>query len=203
MMKMRSTLLFLTLFSSLFIASCATTPAPSFPENQSTSWVNRAKTLATIKNWNLKGVIAIRTPQDAWSANWNWQQNYDNYVISLFGPLGSHSIKLTGTSGHVLLETADGKHAAANSPESLLSQELGWQIPVSYLRYWVRGLPVPGVTGLKQFDQFNHLRELNQQGWIISYLRYTSVNHIDVPDKIFLNNPELNVKIIINQWQLK
>ena len=65
-----------------------------------------------------------------------------------------------------------------------------------------RGLPVPTAPAQKQFDQYHHLTQLIQQGWTIQYLNYISVNHIDVPNKLFLNNPELNVKIIITQWQI-
>lgn len=197
---------FLIILVSILLASCATTPTPEQPQNQVTPWNSRVQTLSGIEDWDLKGLIAIRASHngrgDDWTADWVWQQDQNNYTISLFGPLGSHSVKLTGAPGHVLLETSNGKKFTATSPESLLNQQMGWQLPVSYLRYWVRGLPVPNVPAQKQFDNYNHLVVLTQQGWVIRYLRYTSINQIDVPNKIFLANPDLNVKIIINQWQL-
>jgi len=188
--------------ASLFIASCATSPVQPAPQNQSTAWGERVQALSKIQTWDLKGLIAIRTSRDAWTADWHWQQTHDNYSISLFGPLGSHAITLSGAPHQVMLQTSDGKKFTASNPESLLAEQLGWEIPISNLYYWVRGLPVPNMAAEKQFDSYHHLSFLTQQGWTIRYLRYTSVNQIDVPSKIFLENPALNVKIIINQWQL-
>ncbi|EKD73999.1 MAG: hypothetical protein ACD_45C00115G0002 [uncultured bacterium] len=188
--------------SSLLLASCASLPTqPQPPQNQSLSWENRVSTLSGIQNWDLKGLIALRTAKNAWSANWQWQQVKHTYMISLFGPLGSNSFRLTGNPQNVLLETADGKKITAAHPESLLTEQLGWQLPVSYLHYWIRGLPVPNLAARKQFDAYHHLTLLMQQGWTIRYLNYVSVGHTDLPSKIFLANRALQVKIIISQWK--
>jgi outer membrane lipoprotein LolB len=194
----------LSLLFLLALTSCATVPSAKLaaPQNQTISFENRANTLSHIENWNLKGAIAIRTPKDAVSANWQWQQKADHtYVISLFGPLGTNSLQLTGSPNHVLLETSDGKKISADSAESLLKQQ-GYHLPVSYLYYWIRGLPVPGIPAQKSFDASNHLTTLIQQGWRVEYPRYISVNQIDLPGKIILTHIELNVKIIVNQWLL-
>lgn len=187
------------------LTSCATVPPTStkqsVPQNESATWENRVGVLSNIQNWDLKGLIAIRNSRDAWSANWQWHQAPKGYNISLVGPLGSHSMQLTGTSTSVLLETSDGKKLKSTSPEALLEQQLGWRLPISNLYYWIRGLPVPGVAAEKQFDSSNRLSVLVQQGWRIQYARYSSINHVNLPSKMILNNSALNVKIIINQWQ--
>lgn len=165
------------------------------------SWENRVGALSNIQDWDLKGLIAIRNTRDAWSANWRWQQHQHDYVIDLAGPLGTSPTQLTGTPNTVTLTTADGKKFNSHSPESLLEKQLGWRLPVSNLYYWIRGLPVPNIAAQKQFDSSHRLTVLFQQGWRIEYLRYTE-GKTDLPAKIILNNSALNVKIIINQWQL-
>jgi outer membrane lipoprotein LolB len=194
-------LLFLSL---LTLTSCVTTPSNvQSPQNAPITWENRVGTLSSIENWNLQGLIAIRTQKDAFTANWQWQQQKDHrYSISLFGPLGSNAVQLTGSPGQVLLETSDGKKITSTSPESLLEQQLGWRLPVSSLYYWVRGLPVPNVSAQKQFDAYHHLTTLIQQNWTVQYLQYISVNHIDLPRKIALSNSDLNVKIVVNRWSI-
>ncbi|MEO8400712.1 MAG: lipoprotein insertase outer membrane protein LolB [Gammaproteobacteria bacterium] len=192
----------IALVASLFIlVGCASLSPPPQPQNQTQTTEKRVVNLSSIKNWELKGLIAVRANKSAWSANWQWQQTQKNYTISLIGPLGSNSLKLTGAPNQVLLETSDGKKLTSTSPESLLEQQLGWQLPVSNLYYWIRGLPVPNTPAQKHYDAFNHLTDLSQDGWTIQYLRYTSINHIDVPNKIYLANTKMNVKIVINQWQ--
>jgi len=186
------------------LTSCSSIPTKqtSLEPTQPTAGLSRTEQLSRIKNWDLKGLIAIRNTKEAWSANWQWHQNQNNYTIGLFGPLGSHSIQLTGSPNSVLLETSEGKKVTASSPETLLEQQLGWRLPVSSLYYWIRGLPVPNIPAQKQLDDSQRITVLAQQGWRIEYLRYSSINQIDLPSKMILNNSALNVKIIINLWQI-
>lgn len=187
-----------------WLVSCTTMqPASQTPQNEKLAWDNRVQTLSGIETWDLKGLIALREmhSKDDGTATLQWQQQHHHYHIALFGPLGSNSMELTGQPGRVELASANGKHFYANSPEQLLAQQTGWVLPVSNLYYWVRGIPVPNTPAEKEFDSYHHLTVLRQQGWTIQYLRYTSVRNIDVPSKIFLNNPDMNVKIVINQWQ--
>lgn len=195
-------ILLIVFFGLTSCASLSQKPQTLEAPKQSSTWENRVATLSAIEDWNLKGALAARNNRDAFSANWQWHQNQANYTLALFGPLGSGSLQLTGSPHMVLLETSDGKKLTATSPETLLEQQLGWRLPVSSLYYWVRGLPVPGIPSQKQLDSSNRLTTLLQQGWRIEYSRYTSINHLDLPSKMLLNNAALNVKIIINQWQL-
>lgn len=191
------------LILSIWLGGCSTVKEASQPaQNKTTTWDNRVGVLSNIQSWNIEGMIAIRNQvkNDSGSANLKWQQNKQNYTMLFYGPMGAGSQKLTGGPGKVLLEMADGKKATAASPEALLASQTGWRLPVSSLYYWVRGLPVPDLPAEKKFDTFNHVTQLSQQGWLIQYLRYTSVNRIDVPTKIMLVNPQMSVKMIISQW---
>ena len=194
-------LLIVILFFSI-LTGCATTQKNPTAQNENIPWDNRVQTLSGIVDFDLKSMIAIRNQADAGSASLQWQQQNQRYHILIFGPLGTGSYELTGEPGKVELATSSGKRFYATSPESLLMQQTGWQLPVSNLYYWIRGLPVPNVPAEKNFDAYHHLILLKQQNWIIHYLNYTSVNHIDLPQKIFLENPRINVKIVVNQWQV-
>lgn len=189
---------------SLWLASCATFAPPQQPaQNQPIAWSTRAQTLSNLTHWDIKGLVAVRTQADAWSADLSWQQNRGTYTFSFFGPLGTSSFKLSGYPGLVTLETADGKNYSAPQPDILLAQQTGWKLPVSNLYYWVRGLPAPGRITQKQFDAYHHVILLQQHGWTVRYLRYNSVNGIDLPSKIFLEYPTITVKIIISEWQIR
>lgn len=196
-------LLLLSLLGLVSLQGCTNlqSSAPA-PANQPRSWDARAQTLANLQQWDLTGMVAIRNPKDNISASLHWQQQQQNYTLDFFGPLGSNSFKLTGNAGKVSLQNPHGQIFYAASPEILLAQQTGWRLPVSNLFYWIRGLPVPEVLALKQFDSYHHLTELQQDGWKIQFLRYTAVNQIDLPNKIFITSHDLSVKIIISQWRL-
>ncbi len=190
------------LLGCLWLASCATSPSSVAPKNQQQNWDQRVQTLSSIQDWDLKALIAIRARKDGDSASLHWQQSKQRYTLNLFGPLGTNAYTLQGEPGKVTLQNPQGQIVSASSPELLVAQQTGWRLPVSYLRYWIRGLPVPGVPTTTQFDAYHHLSTLTQQGWNVQFLRYTSVGNIDLPSKIFITSPDLEVKIVIHHWQL-
>src|SRR5689334_13077573 len=132
--------LLIVIVSALWLSGCASlSEQPQTAVNQPLSWDNRVQTLSDIQTWDLKALIAIRDSRDDVTATLIWQQQKQNYHITLFGPLGSHSYELTGQPGKVELAASNGQKFTANSPEQLLAQQAGWQLPVSNLYYWIRG----------------------------------------------------------------
>src|SRR5437660_541205 len=113
------------IFVILLLASCATVKQQPAPQNKNVPVDNRVTTLSSIENWDLDAMIAIRNnaKNDAGSASMKWQQARNNYSISLFGPLGSNSVKLTGRPGRVTMETAYGQRTSAATPEMLLTEK--------------------------------------------------------------------------------
>lgn len=187
-------------------------PAKTGALNHAMPWPTRQKRLQTIKHWQLNGAIAIKTSQQGQTASLAWQQQSPHvYTISLYGPLGAGRITLTGTKNRVHL-LADNKLHQAKTPEALMQQMLGWQLPVGNLYYWVRGLPAPGLQARLHFDRYHHISQLQQQGWLVTYQRYTSTGQFDLPSLLTLQRrtlnenhstePNLTVKIVISQWSL-
>lgn len=161
----------------------------------------RQNQLSNLQNRSARGSIAIHTEQKGWNASFNWQQQNGHYVITLFGPLGTNRVQLTGDPLQVTLQTAN-RLVSAPTPESLIQQQLGWNLPISNLYYWLRGLPAPHARSRQSYDINNHLVHLTQQGWNIIYLRYSGVNGIDLPNRLLLNNPALQIRIVISQWDV-
>lgn len=185
------------------ISSCSTiTPETPTPQQQKLTWQTRQQILAQIQSWRLNGKIAVRTAQDSGSASINWQQRGKNFDIALLGPLGAGGMNLSGQPGNVRLKAADGNQFSASSAEELLSKQWGFNLPVSSLRYWVRGLPVPGASHQDKFDQYHRLESFSQQGFRISYLAYTRTSKIDLPAKMVISSPALTTKIIVYKWNI-
>ena len=175
-------ILFLFILVSL-ITSCATV-APTAPPSQ-VSWQDRETILNRIQSWQINGKIGVQTAQDSGSATVDWIQNQQNYSVSLLGPLGTNGLKLSGQPGKVTLDMSDGKHFTASNPEELLAKQWGFNLPVSYLRYWIRGLPVPSLPVNSQFDTSHRLTDLMQQGWHVQFLSYTRQNNVDLPSVVY------------------
>ena len=88
-----------------------------------------------------------------------------------------------------------------DNAETLLKQSVGWYVPVSGFRYWVRGLQEPGVdVANQQFDELGRITEMQQADWSISIKRYMDVDGVDLPAKIFMHNDHVKLKLIIQTW---
>jgi outer membrane lipoprotein LolB len=191
----------IALFSGL--PGCSTVAPLSSPTNakpSSPSWAEREQQLRQLDHWQLQGKIAIRSPSDSASASIAWKQDQKNYSISILGPFGSNAVQIYGGPGQVKLQNAQGKQFYANTPEQLLLDQTGWKLPVSSLYYWVRGLPVPGEAGEREFDPYHRLSKLSQQQWRVSFDEYKTFDGLELPTKLVLVHPSLNIKLVIKQW---
>lgn len=195
----RSLVLFLL---CMMVTACSTVAVapPSTPTN--TSWKDRQASLEKLQSWQMNGKIAVQTANDSGSASIDWRQRAGNYIVSIIAPLGAGSMTLTGSDGRASLRTSDGKSMTAGSPESLLAKGWGFNVPVSYLRYWVRGLPVPGLAARSQFDAYNRLTSLSQQGWHVQYLSYTRAGSYELPSRIDISSSSLRTKLMVYDWQV-
>lgn len=188
---------------SLILSSCATyTPVSTKPEVKRT-WKERQQILSRIDHFQLAGKIAFHSPNDAGSATLNWKENRGQYTVSLFGPLGSNSVKIMGQKGNVTLENTNGQRTHASTPEALVNKELGYRLPVSYLKYWIRGIAVPNLSNQPKLDNYQRLVQLQQAGWNVKFLSYGNVDNIDLPTRIQFSSADLEAKIIVYNWQLK
>lgn len=186
----------------LLICSCTTLQPLSPANNQTLSWSERAQQLTTISKWTLQGVAGIRTAKNAWTASLFWQQQKSAYQLHLFGPLGMNRIQLAGNAEQVTLSTSSQAPITAQDAQSLLQQQLGWKLPVNHLQYWIRGIPAPDKKAKLTKDNFNHLLTLQQDGWEINYQQYSNIDGIDLPTRLNLTNPQIQLRLVIKQWQL-
>jgi len=159
-----------------------------------------------INIWAIKGRISIITPEDAWNGSLNWHQVTDSFEIKIIGPLGQGSLHVTGDKNLVTLKTSDKKKKPVTAPdaESLLTKEMGWELPVSQLRYWVKGVPNPFNTFTKVvFDKNGRPMSFEQSGWSVQFFGYKVFKGYDLPRKIFMQKNEFKVKMIIKNWDLE
>ena len=159
------------------------------------------KTAALAKNWQARGRLAASNGGKGGNAQFVWTQKGDSYQIKLFGPFGSGSVYITGHPTFVELQETNGKKTRAQSPEQLLKKIAGWQVPVTGLRYWMRGIPSPNSQASSQStNAAGNLQHLAQQGWHIVYESYQEGNPA-LPNKLRLQNGKVKLKMIVTEWE--
>ncbi|WP_191485721.1 lipoprotein insertase outer membrane protein LolB [Pseudomonas sp. FEN] len=164
-------------------------------------WAKHKQQLSSLDGWQINGKVGIRAPKDSGSGTLFWLQRQDYYDIRLSGPLGRGAARLTGRPGQVTLEVANQGRYAATSPEALLQEQLGWELPVSHLVWWIRGLPAPDSKSRLNLDNDSRLATLEQDGWQVEYLSYSQQNGYWLPERVKLHGRDLDVTLVIKDWQ--
>lgn len=164
-------------------------------------WKAHKEQISRLDAWQINGKVGIRAPKDSGSGTLFWLQRQDYYDIRLSGPLGRGAARLTGRPGAILLEVANQGRYQAASPEELLQDQLGLNLPVSHLLWWIRGLPSPNSKSRLNLDNQSHLAQLSQDGWFVEYLSYAEQNGFWLPERIKVSGYDLQVTLVIKDWQ--
>ena len=176
---------------TVFLAGCAAVPV-----------TDTVLSGADIPNWEFNGRVSLTRGEEGWHASLSWLERQGHYQLQVSGPLGQGAFQLTGNDEGVLLVDADGETYSARDADALLSHVTGWTLPVTGMRYWVRGMPVPGVAEQATRDEQGRLARLDQSGWTITYNRYQPVTGAMLPAKLQFVHEDISVRLVIDHWQL-
>ncbi len=187
----------------IILSGCATQIEPPFdhPTYTKKPWKQRRVNLADKTSWEIQGAVSIQSRGKAQMGSFNWKQIQQRYAINIYGPLNLGAIGIQGLPGRVTLFKPTGSFSAATA-EALMQQQLGWYLPVSNMRYWIRGIPAPGAKFRQSQDEYGHLVFLSQEGWQIQFSAFKPQGNTDLPRRIVMDNQQLHVKLVINHWNL-
>lgn len=194
-----------TLFvACLFFSACSVNPfqLKTNQNLQNPTWLKHKSEIDNINQWQISGRFVAQNESEYWNGNIQWLQNNDQYSIVVSGPLSSGSFSLEGDSNYSTLKLAKDKTYEAIDPEELLENYIGLRLPVKNLRYWIVGSPSPLNNSRIILNDDGLLGQLSQLGWDISFKNYAKINNTLLPKKIFLENDEYDVRLVIQNWQI-
>lgn len=180
----------------LLLAGCAsvppTPPRPAQPE---------------LSSFALTGRIAVRYDGKRSSAGVHWKHEVASDEILLLAPLGQTVARVVRSTPYpdqqLYTLDAEDKHYMAADAESLTEEVLGWRLPMTGLSYWVLGLPVPGEAYQSERTRNGQVSLLQQDGWTIRYTRYADEKPDSLPLRIALQRDDLQIQLLIDEWQIK
>lgn len=190
---------------ALLLAGCASRGTKVSTDNlvseNDPKWQSHYQHLLTVERWEAKGKVAASQAGEGGNASFVWENNGDLYKVRMFGPFGAGSAELTGSKSKVILAQADGSTNVASTPEELLYQQTGLNLPVRGLAYWIKGVPVPNTPSkVMHINSHGQLVFLMQGNWRITYSRYLEVEGHQMPTKLELARDDMKVKIIVKSW---
>lgn len=198
--------LFVAFSAFLYVSCSAPSPRPAEAQLQQL-WQQHESALLPIQHWELRARLAVRADDQGGQATLVWRRDGLRHGIRLSGPLGRGLLQLTQDENGAQLQDAEQRILRASSAEELLFRYSGWRLPVENLNYWVRGLPMPGVTMERELDDNGRLKVLLQEGWEVQYEEYTQVEGRILPRRLRLTNPHkatgqpaMEVRLVIERW---
>ncbi len=180
---------FLALLAGL-PAGCANAPRAL----EGGDWNRQREGLAALEQWQLRGRVNVRYDNESHTPRILWRQRQRNYNIRLWGSFNAGNTLISGGPDGVSLES-DGEVLTAATPENLILEQLGYELPVSRLEYWVRGLPAPAGDVELDFNDANQLRTLRQDGWSVQYDDPRRYGELSLPGAIELSRAADDVRL--------
>lgn len=186
------------------VAACSSLPEAGQPENAERvrlygEYFNR---LSAFNRWIVSGRLAVSGEEDGGSGNFKWRKDSLESRIDFHGALGRGAWQLEADEAGARLELADGSVYRAASVDQLVRGQLGWEIPVDKLSWWVRGLAAPGAVEKQMLDEQGNLRELLQDGWAIEFGKYRVYEGFRLPARLTARQDKWKVKLALRGWEL-
>ncbi len=174
----------------LLLAGCQSAP----PLDETTAWQARQAQLLALDSWQLQGRVNARYQDESHTPRIRWQQDNEHYEIRLWGTLNAGATRIEGRPGMVTFEQG-GDIQIASTPEELVLDNLGYELPVSQLEYWIRGLPTPGEEHSLSLGEFNEVLAMQQSGWTLHYADYRLFGEVSLPRRIEMSREENSIRL--------
>ncbi|MEQ9462082.1 MAG: lipoprotein insertase outer membrane protein LolB [Haliea sp.] len=181
----------------LFLAACATGPAPV----AELPWQLRSQQLAALENWTARGKIALRSGQQAESGNLNWQQRGSDTRLQLAGPMGLQATEIRSDGRELLVQRGDEVTRLDISTPDAVRLQTGWDLPLQALPFWLKGLPAPEPRATAVNIANDVLQQLEQNGWLVRYERYRQFGDYLLPIRLSIERGDTRARLIIQDWQ--
>jgi outer membrane lipoprotein LolB len=155
------------------IAGCRTVPVQQPPVSVGQSWETTRSELQARDHYALKGRVAVAAGKDGFNAGLRWKQDGTLSQVSLEGPLGAGAVQISADGNNLSIVNSHGDHLDSEAAHAELAARLGFDPPLSSLRYWILGVPDPTMPFNEVLDlQKQRLQSLEQGGWQIDYTGY-------------------------------
>ena len=181
-------------------AGCRTTP-PLPPA--AVSWEQRRPQLQARTHFELKGRVAVAAGEEGFNASLRWTQDGTRSLLMLEGPLGVGGAQVTAYGDQLSLVTSSGERIDNAAARAELAARLGFDPPLSSLRYWVLGVPDPAQPATEALDPTQQrLAALTQDGWHVDYQRYVTAGGELLPARLTLQRDAVRVRLAVDDWRL-
>ena len=156
---------------------------------------------AILNQWSASGRMAVAAGNDGGSGSFDWAQDGTTSRLDLRGPLGAGAVRLVVTPQTLSLADGSGRVLDADVARADLQARLGADLPWDHLRYWLLGLPAPGVEATVRDQDAAPWRVIEQAGWRLAYDSFEVVAGLSLPRRLTAEREAVRVRVIVDAWR--
>lgn len=195
------------LWIAISLVACSSISDLPVTDQSYQDWARYRVQLSKINSWEIHARAAIFVEQEVYQVGISWKREINVFVIVIEAPFGQGVFRVESNlqdfgQPPIKLSMPDGEVYFDDSAEALLVRALGWSIPVSGLKSWIKGLPLPNTGYSFDLQADGRLKSLRQNDWLINYLEYfpRDTEEQGLPRKMYLKHSNLALKIVIERW---
>ncbi|WP_175624871.1 MULTISPECIES: lipoprotein insertase outer membrane protein LolB [Oxalobacteraceae] len=160
----------------------------------------------------LAGRLSVQYQKDdkdeAIHGSFTWKQNRDRSSIAILSPLGQILATIEVTPDNATLIQSGQPPRSAADVDLLVTQTLGWPLPVSGLRSWLQGF-ANDSNNKAYIASASRNKVTTRDGWHIQYPTWESDQQTpaqDRPKRIDLERQteqagKVAIRIVLDSWQ--
>lgn len=177
---------------STWLGGCAVTPQKPMEAYQ----LAAMRHLQNQKSWVLEGRLALANEKDSVSVSISWRHDESQDDIELVGPLAQGRLKIVVSPLRVEVDDGESLKVFDGPVDEVLAEQLGVDLPVDSLKFWVLGVNDPKQSYTEQPEGFY------QGNWLVRYREMQTVNADTLPKKMTAEKDKSRIKLIVDQWVL-
>lgn len=176
----------------IMLSACSTVAEKPFADYQ----LVKLQHLQQQGRWAFEGRLALVDEKDSVSASISWRHTEEQDDIELTGPLAQGRLAISVTPDRVVIDDGDNRQEYRGRADAVVAEQLGMDMPVNALKYWVLGVNDPDQAFLEQDGGFF------QNGWLIRFREMQKVNSEWLPKRMTAQKDKTRIKLIVDQWDL-
>lgn len=189
------------LIALLLLSACQTVRPPAAARG----WPERRAALQALDHYEFNGRVAVTGGGRGVSAGLQWQQRGRSAEVTLRAPLGLGGAEVHFDDRTISYRFNDSEPVQGDLAVDALNGLLGFDPPLSSLRYWLVGTDDPSQPETHVLDDQARLMSLQQGQWRVEYEDYQerlpSAGLVSLPQRLTLSRDALRVRIAIQDWR--
>ena len=186
------------------LAGCRTVPPPAptvVGPGADAPWSEQYAALTTLENYALTGRVAVAANGQGFSANLRYRQRQQRTELALDGPMGIGGMHMQFDEQQISVTDSRGQTLDGAAARAEIESRLGFELPLAELRWWLLGLPAPGMPAEKHEQVAGGaITDFQQNGWRVSIDSRAPGLGFSLPARLTAERDGARMKLLVENW---